>query len=166
MNAQTPKKNPDCKGASIKRHERALKALQMHEAGASTLDIAEYFNLSRRMVQADIKLAKDLLKEEIAKFDGMAFLAKEIVFWEQMVTQAMQEYQVARTDNAKVGFMRVASEARAKLVKILQDSGLLTTVPERVVLEENIPFDDPEVRKLYLEFLKAARKKGEKELGL
>ena len=46
--------------------------------------------------------------------------------------------------------MRLATEARAKLVKILQDAGLLTKVPENVSLETKIPFEDPEVRKAYL----------------
>ena len=62
--------------------------------------------------------------------------------------------------------MRVASEARAKLDKMLQDSGLMTKVPEQLALETEIPFEDPEVRKAYLGFLKLARERGEKNLGI
>jgi hypothetical protein len=60
----------------------------------------------------------------------------------------------------------LATEARAKLVKILQDAGLLTKVPEQISLETKIPFEDPEVRKAYLGFLKLARERGEKNLGV
>ena len=87
--------------------------------------------------------------------------------FEQLRRKAMRDYLLCREgDNAKVGYLRTALMAHEKLLKMLQDAGLLTKVPERFSLESNIPFDDPEVRQAYLNFLKLAREKGEKNLGL
>jgi hypothetical protein len=44
--------------------------------------------------------------------------------------------------------------------------GVIKKVPERLAVEESIPFEDPDVRKAYLGFLKLARERGEKNLVL
>jgi hypothetical protein len=54
--------------------------------------------------------------------------------------------------------------AQEKLVKELQDCGLLAKVPERLLLGPDLPFEDPEVRQAYLDFLILARERGEKNL--
>jgi len=51
-------------------------------------------------------------------------------------------------------------------VKELQDCGLLAKVPERLLLGPDLPFEDPEVRQAYLDFLILARERGEKNLDL
>ena len=79
----------------------------------------------------------------------------------------MRDYMLCREgDNAKVGYLRTALTAHERLVKMLQDSGLMNKVPERLALETEIPFEDPDVRKAYLGFLKLARERGEKDLEL
>jgi hypothetical protein len=78
----------------------------------------------------------------------------------------MRDYSLTQVENAKIGFLRVATEARAKLQKLYQDTGIITTVPTRFSLEEGNPFSDPEFRKEYIALLKKAREKGLPIFGL
>jgi hypothetical protein len=148
------------------RQERALKIWEMFEKGAKVSQLAELFGISERMIYKDLSAAKAIHKASVENVDQGELLGGSLASWRMIYRQAMRDYQIAQNDNAKIGFMRVASEARAKLDKLLQDSGLMTRVPERLALETEIPFEDPDVRKAYLGFLKLARERGEKDLGL
>ncbi len=160
MVSQNPKGGTEIQTISQSRRERILKAWEMYEGGAKVREIAQFFGISRRMVHHDLKLAPKLLKEEVQTLDPGEILAKEIAFWRQIIRQAMRDYELAQSENAKIGFLRVATEARARLQKFLQETGIITTVPTRISLEEANPFTDPELRKKFLALLKEAREKG------
>jgi hypothetical protein len=166
VNTQLSQDDSKIRAISLRRRDRALKAWEMFEGGAKINDLAEYFGISRRMVFFDLKVARQLQKEAVQDIDPGEMLGQEIAYWRKVVRQAMRDYQLAQSENGRIGFLRLATEARAKLVKILQDAGLLTKVPEEISLETKIPFEDPEVRKAYLGFLKLARERGEKNLGV
>jgi hypothetical protein len=151
---------------SRRRRERALKVHEMFEGGAKVREIAQLFGISRRMVFLDLQVAKRLHKEAVQDADGGEILGGEIAFCRQVVRQAMRDYQMAQSENGRIGFLRVASEARAKLQKLYLDTGLITTVPTRISLEEGNPFVDPEFRKEYIALLKKAREKGIPIFGL
>jgi hypothetical protein len=138
----------------------------MFEKGAKVSQIAELFGISKRMIYKDLSAAKAIHKAGVENVDQGEFLGGSFASWRMIYRQAMREYQMAQNDNAKVGFMRIATEARSKLDKLLQDSGLMSKVPERLSLETEIPFEDPEVRNAYLDFLILARGRGEKNLGM
>ena len=166
MISPNPQGEDPIKCISLRRRERALKAWEMHEGGAKTTEIAKLFNISQRMVQHDLKVAPKLLKESALNQDGSEILAAEITFWLRVVRQAMRDYQMATSENAKIGFLRVASEARAKLQGLYERTGLITTIPTRFSLEEGNPFSDPEFRKKYMALMKEAREKGIPIFGL
>lgn len=151
---------------SKRRRERALKVWELYEGGVKVNEIAQLFGISRRMVFLDLQVAKKLHKEAVQGADGGEILGGEIAFWQQVVRQAMRDYQMAQSENAKIGFLRVASEARAKLQKLYQETGLIATVPTRISLEEANPFSDPEFRKKYMALMKEAREKGIAIYGL
>jgi hypothetical protein len=65
-----------------------------------------------------------------------------------------------------VGYLNTALKTTEKLMQLYQEVGVLVKVPERLAVEERIPFENAEVRKAYISFLKLAREKGEKNLGL
>jgi hypothetical protein len=161
-----PQGEDKIKAISLRRKERAQKAYEMFEGGAKVREIAQLFGVSRRMVFLDLQVAKRLHKEAVETVDQGEILGGEIAFWRQVVRQAMRDYQMAQSENGKIGFLRVASEARAKLQKLYLDTGLITTVPTRVSLEEGNPFTDPEFRKEYVALLKKAREKGVPIFGL
>lgn len=138
----------------------------MHEAGATTAEISKYFGISQRMVQHDLKIAPKLLKEAVTTKDGGEILGAEITFWLQVVRQAMRDSQMAESENGKIGFLRVASEARAKLQKLYLDVGLLIAVPTQINVGIENPFTDEEFRGRYTSLLLEARKKGIPIIGL
>jgi hypothetical protein len=138
----------------------------MREGGYKVREIAKYFGISQRMVHHDLRVAPRLLKEAALNQDGGEILAAEITFWLRVVRQAMRDYQMATSENAKIGFLRVASEARAKLQGLYERTGLITTIPTRFSLEEGNPFSDPEFRKKYMALMKEAREKGIPVFGL
>ena len=143
-----------------------MKIWEMKEGGHRIKEIAEYFGISRRMVYHDLRVAPRLLKEAALNQDGGEILGAEIAFWQQIIRQAMRDYQMTLSDNAKIGFLRVASEARAKLQGLYERTGLITTIPTRFSLEEGNPFSDPEFRKKYMALMKEARERGIPVFGL
>ena len=151
---------------SRRRRERALKVHEMFEGGAKVNEIAQYFGISRRMVFLDLKVAKLLHKEAVQGADGGEILGSEIAFWRQVIRKAMRGYQLANNDNAKIGFLRVASEARAKLQKLYLDVGLLVAVPTKIDLGIQNPFVNEEFRAKYVALLLEAREKGIPIAGL
>jgi plasmid maintenance system antidote protein VapI len=162
----SPKGLPQVKGLRAERMGRIIKVREMIELGAKTSEIAQVLGISQRMVQMDLVASKQLNREMVGSIDQGETLGAEIAFWLQICRQAMRDYNRAQSENAKIGFLRVASEASSKFNKLLQDYGLIKKVPERLALETKIPFEDPEVRKAYLDFLILARGKGEKNLGI
>jgi hypothetical protein len=164
--SQAPQGEDKIKAISWRRRDRILEVQSMVEDGTKTIDIALYFGISQRMVQMDLQVAKKLNREVVQTLDHGEILGGEIAFWLKVCRQAMRDYHHAANDNAKVGFLRVASEARAKFNKLLQDTGLITTVPTRISLEEGNPFSDAEFRKEYAALMKKAREKGIKIHGL
>ena len=54
----------------------------------------------------------------------------------------------------------MAKETQDVLMKIYQNTGLITTVPTRISLEEGNPFQDQEFRAKYTKLLLEARKRG------
>lgn len=151
---------------SRRRRERALKIHEMFEGGAKVKEIAHYFGISRRMVFFDLKVAKRLHKEAVENFDQGEILGAEIAFWRQVVRQAMRDYSLTQAENDKIGFLRVASEARAKLQKLYLDVGLLVAVPTKIDLGIQNPFADEEFRTQYTQLLLEARKRGVPIVGL
>jgi predicted transcriptional regulator len=161
-----PKGVPQVKGIRAGRKERITKVREMIELGAKTSEIAQLLGISQRMVQMDLVASKQLSREMVGSIDRGETLGTEIAFWLQICRQAMRDYNHAQSENAKIGFLRVASEARSKFNKLLQDYGLIKKVSERLDMETEIPFEDPQVRKAYLDFLILARERGEKNLGV
>jgi hypothetical protein len=160
VSSVTPQGDDKIKAISLRRKERALKIREMFEGGAKVNEIAQYFSISRRMVFKDLKVAKRLHKGEVETVDQGELLGGEIAFWRQVARLAMRDYSLAQSENAKIGFLRVATEARAKLQKLYLDVGLLVAVPTRIAIEEGNPFIDSEFRKKYYNLLKEARAKG------
>jgi hypothetical protein len=139
----------------------------LYISGMKIFEIAQYIGKSQRSVYRDLADVKELNKAMIMEVSQDDILGREIRFLEELRRKAMRDYMLCREgDNAKVGYLRTALTAHEKLVKMLQDVGLIKKVPERVAMETSIPFEDPDVRKAYLDFLKLARQRGEKNLGL
>jgi hypothetical protein len=152
---------------SKRRQERLKKVQDLYDSGMKVKEIAAYFVITERSVFRDLAAVKVLNRALIIEVDPDDVLGREYRFLIQLRRKAMRDYLLCRDgDNAKVGYLRTTLAVHEKLMKLLQDSGLIAKMPERFSLEADIPFEDPEVRKAYLAFLKLARERGEKNLGL
>jgi hypothetical protein len=149
------------------RQERMRKVQDLFDSGMKPKEISEYIGKCERQIYRDLADVKVLNRALIMEVDHCDILGRELRFLQELRRKAMRDYMLCREgDNAKVGYLRTALTAHEKLVKMLQDAGLIKKVPERVAVETAIPFEDPDVRKAYLDFLKLARERGEKNLGL
>ena len=57
---------------------------------------------------------------------------------------AMRDYQKFINENSKVGALRLVAEFHAKLMTLLQTTGLVREVPKKLILEDFNPFEDEE----------------------
>jgi hypothetical protein len=142
------------------RRERIRKVMEFHENGAKVSDISKFFCISVRMVYMDLRDAKKLHAELVNELDSTEIIGREITFWLMICRRALRDYNFATSENGKIGFLRVATEARAKLQALYQNTGLIATIPTRVSLEEANPFQDQEFRAKYTKLLLEARKRG------
>ena len=166
MNSSEPQLHGSKKGISLRRAERILKVQERFDQGAKTSEIAQIYGISQRMVQKDLKAAPHLNRELVLSLDQGELLGRKIRFLESLMRYAMRQCQLSRNENAQVGWARLAKEALEMLIKVCQSTGLITTVPTRVSLEEGNPFSDAEFRKEYAALMKKARERGIKIDGL
>ena len=133
------------------RQERLRKVQDLFDSGMKPKEIAEYVGKCERQIYRDLADVKALNRALILEVDHYDILGREFRFLQELRRKAMRDYMLCREgDNAKVGYLRTALTAHEKLVKMLQDVGLIKKVPERVAVETAIPFEDPDVRKAYL----------------
>jgi hypothetical protein len=148
------------------RQSRIRQVQEMKLSGFRPGEIATKLGISRRQVDRDLKDGKILSRLMAQEFDQDSFLGDSIKFWLQIRWKSMRDSEMCQEENARIGHRRNAMTAQEKLVKELQDCGLLAKVPERLLLGPDLPFEDPEVRQAYLDFLILARERGEKNLDL
>lgn len=141
----------------------------MYDSGLKVVEIAEYFGISKRMVFHDLRKAKELNQLVVSDIEQGEILGREIQFLNNLRRKSMRDYMLCQNnESAKIGYLRTAIATHEKLIKLLQDHGLTTKVPERISWEGDISLGDDEVRKKYVEFLIWAKKKleaGEKLPG-
>ena len=160
MGSQTPQGEDQIKNISWRRRERALKIQEMFDRGAKVREIAQYFGISRRMVQKDLRVAERLNREMVEVVNQGELLGRKIAFLENLSRYAMRQCELSQSESSKVGWARLAKETQDVLMKIYQSTGLITTIPTRISLEEGNPFQDQEFRAKYTRLLLEARKRG------
>jgi predicted transcriptional regulator len=160
VGSQNPQGEDQIKNISWRRRERALKVQEMFDRGAKVREIAQYFGISRRMVQKDLRVAERLNREMVEVVNQGELLGRKIAFLENLSRSAMRQCELSQSESSKVGWARLAKETQDVLMKIYQNTGLITTVPTRISLEEGNPFQDQEFRAKYTRLLLEARKRG------
>ncbi|MFZ5451667.1 MAG: helix-turn-helix domain-containing protein [Thermodesulfobacteriota bacterium] len=160
MGSQNPQGEDQIKAISWRRRERALKIQEMFDRGAKVREIAQYFGISRRMVQKDLRVAERLNREMVEGVNQGELLGRKIAFLENLSRYAMRQCELSQSESSKVGWARLAKETLDVLMKIYQSTGLITTIPTRISLEEGNPFQDQEFRAKYTKLLLEARKRG------
>jgi hypothetical protein len=138
----------------------------MHLGGVKTSEISQYFGIGQRMVQRDLQDAQRLMREQVQGLDSGSTLGREIRFLETTRRLAIRQSQLATQEAVRLGYLRTALDAASRLVALLQSTGLIRQVPQRIVLEDSNPFTDVDFRKKYMALLLEARKRGVPIAGL
>jgi len=153
-----------------KRQEIEARCLEVQALKASGMKIAEIalvFGVSERTIWNDLRGAKELFSRMARNLKHEEILGETVKVLETIRTQAWRHFHLCRENNAvKVGYLNTALKATEKIVQLCQGVGVLLKVPERLALEEGLPFSDAEIRKDYLALLKKARSRGIKIPGL
>jgi hypothetical protein len=147
-----------------KREQKIARARQvqdLHIGGLSSELIAEFLGISERTVWRDLRMAQQLNREEARSLDHDESLGERLAVLRSIRTRALQDYQTCPAHStARVGFLNVALRTEEKITQLQLKVGAIVMVPERLSVEEGLPFQDAEIRKDYLALLKKARAKG------
>jgi predicted DNA-binding protein (UPF0251 family) len=146
---------------------RCLEVKELQVLGMKAGDIALVYGVSERTIWNYLRRARKLFSRTARNLNHEEILGETVRILESIRLKALRHFHQAEANNAvKVGYLNTALKTTEKLMQLYQEVGVLVKVPERLAVEERIPFENAEVRKAYISFLKLAREKGEKNLGL
>ena len=153
-----------------KRHEieeLCLEVQALKVSGMKLSDIALVYGVSERTIWNYLRRARQLFARTAVNLKHEEILGETLHNLKCILTKALRHFHLSPRNSAmKVGYLNTALRATEKLIQLYQGVGALVKVPDRLALEEGLPFDDPEIRKDYLALLKKARARGVKYLGL
>jgi hypothetical protein len=126
-------------------------------------EIAQIYSVTERSIWKYLRRVRELFSRSASNINLEEVFDETGKIFELIRAKAMRHFQLSEENmSVKLGYLNTALKVTERLVQVYQEVGVLKKVPERLVLEELIPFEDPEVRRAYLGFLKLARQKGEK----
>ena len=147
------------------RDDLALQVGTLRRQNVSVREMSLFLGIPQRRIFRLLVRFRELMRIVSRNVDGEFHLGETLSVFIDMERQAREKFERLDPDsNVAVGYLNTAMKARMEIKKLLQECGAMLKVPE--VVEEGIPFDDPEIRKDYL-LLRAraiARKRG-KEAG-
>lgn len=147
--------------------ERCLVVKELRVLGMKVPQIAQIYGVTERSIWNYLRRARELFSRAAKNLNHDEILGETVKTLERIRTMAMRHFHLCEENNAvKVGYLNAALRATEKLVQLYQEVGVLVKMPERLAVEEGLPFEDEEIRKKYLTLLKEARAKKEKNLGL
>jgi transposase len=157
-------------GGMSKRDEiedRCLEVKELQVLGMKVAEIAQMYGVTERSIWNYLRRAKELFSRAARNINHEEVFGETVKTLELIRAKAMRHFQLSEENTSvKVGYLNTALKATERLVQLYLEVGVITKVPERLAVEKSIPFEDPDVRMAYLGFLKLARERGEKNLGL
>ncbi|MDD2901720.1 MAG: helix-turn-helix domain-containing protein [Syntrophales bacterium] len=147
--------------------ERCLEVQALKESGMKVAEIALVYGVSERTIWNYLKRAQELFRRTARNLEQEEILGETLKTLERIRTQAWRHFLLCPEENAvKVGYLNATLKATEKFIQLCQGVGAIAKVPDRLAIEEGLPFADPEIRRDYLALLKKARSRGVKIPGL
>jgi len=143
--------------------EQALLAASLARANMPRQSIALYLGFDAgqaglRQVTRLLGRSRQLFKWLARNIDGELQLGETLTGFKELYQKALENLIKSDPESAVgVGWCRVALEALKEIKKLLQECGFVFKMPELV--EEGLPFDDPEIRKEYMALRAKAKAK-------
>lgn len=150
---------------SARRQLRIREVQKLFDSGWKIAEISARFNISERMVFKDLKMGKIFDRALSESLDQGELLGRQIRGYEHAIRLEWRSYQTINNPFAKSAAMRNIISLKEKYIKFLQSAGLLERVPDQLKVTGEIPFEIPEVRAKFYEFMLWARKMGENNLN-
>ena len=151
----------------VEIEDRCLEVKELQVLGMRVAEIAQMYGVTERTIWNYLRRARELFSRAARNIDHEEIFGEIVKTLELIRAKAMRHFHLFEDNTSvKIGYLNTALKATERLVQLYQEVGVLKKVPERLAVQESIPFEDLEVRKAYLGFLKLARQKGEKNLGL
>jgi len=154
------------KDISSRRRERIKKVQDLFLSGLKPSEIAERFGISERMVKYDLRDGRRNYAEMASQVDQHETIGEQLALLQKCQRLAMRDYQKFIAESNKVGALRLVGEFHAKLMTLLQTTGLVREVPKKFILEDFNPFEDEEFTQEFDALILKARKKGIKIFGI
>lgn len=148
-------------------NEEALLAASLRRKKMPIPEIARYLGVSVRKVFYLLNRAQELYRLLAKTSDAEKYLGERLQVFIEMEQEALSKFALMDPKSSvALGYLNAARDAAKEIKKLQQESGMITKVPEQIDLNQGINFEDDEVRAAYYLFLKIAKAKGEKNLGL
>jgi len=148
-------------------NEKAMLAMSLRRRNMAVANIALYLNVTERHAYSLLARARKLWGLLADASDSKTRIGENLSAFEEMERLALEKFAKSNPNsNVAVAYLNAARDARKEIKRLQQESGMMTKVPEQINLTPGINFEDDEVRAAYYQFLKIARAKGEKNLGL
>ena len=154
------------KDISVRRMNRIKQVQDLLLSGLKTSEIARRFGISQRMVELDLQDGRKFYQDAASQVDQGETIGEQMTLLLKCQWLAMRDYQKFITESNKVGALRLVGEFHAKLMTLLQTTGLVREMPKKYILDDFNPFEDEEFTKEFDALILKARKKGIKIFGL
>lgn len=151
---------------SPRRQKRIIEVQNLRNSGWTMEEIALRYGLNVRQIYRDLDDAKFYNRFLVSSLDADNIVGREIQLLEQSRRKEMRRYETSKNPITAAAHMRNAIIIHEKIIKLLQEYGLMEKAPDRLALEMDNPFDDPEFKAKYKALLIEAREKGIKIKGL
>ncbi len=150
----------------MRRMNRIKQVQDLFLSGLKPSEIAQRFGISKRMVELDLQDGRQNYQEVASQVDQHETIGKQITLLLKCQWLAMRDYQKFINENNKVGALRLVAEFHAKLMTLLQTTGLVREVPKTLILEDFNPFEDEEFMEEFDAIILKARAKRHKNLRI
>lgn len=157
--------NKKAKDISVRRLNRIKQVQDLVLSGLKPSEIAQRFGISERMVKYDLRDGRQNYVEAASQVDQHETIGKQMTLLLKCQWLAIRDYQKFANENSKVGALRLVAEFHAKLMTLLQTTGLVREVPKKLILEDFNPFEDEEFTQEFDAIILKARAKGIKIFG-
>jgi hypothetical protein len=154
------------KDISVRRMNRIKQVLDLYLSGLKISEISQRFGISRRMVEFDLRDGRRNYEEMASQVDQYETIGEQMTLLLKCQRLAMRDYQKFIAESNKVGALRLVAEFHAKLMTLLQTTGLVREMPKKFILEDLNPFEDEEFTQEFDALILKARAKGVKIFGL
>ena len=146
-------------------NEKAMLAMSLRRQNMTQANIAVYLGCQERYVRTLLARARKLWGLLADASDSKTRIGENLAAFEENERVALENFaKVNPSSNVAVAYLNAARDAREKIKRLQQESGLMAKVPEEINIT-GIPMKEPAARALTRDYLKNLNALSEKNDG-